>query len=127
MAVVMFLTFSFILICGCFWTNYCMRRHRIARQNQSILTTPRFYLTQGLNQQQAASNTHIVVNSTARPSIPQPDLSNRSLQKAPPPLYEAAKNFSPSPPFESSSTQPSTPQIFDLPPEDPSINNPADI
>ena len=135
----MILVLSFLLICGCFWTIFCKRRQGIAHRNQSIQSRPHFYLnttTQVHNyQQQAQIETSDPQNYQRRDidwkvvnsdTIPQPDLSSSSLQKTPPPPYEATKTHFPpssSPVFDSSPAQPSAPQF---PLKNPSIS-PTDI
>ena len=118
------------LMCGCFWTWVCLQCRRQARAhgNQSVRTRPRPYLNTSTTpvQQQAQHDTsgtpagyQYHPDDTTRA---QPDLSNSTLQDAPPPPYEVAKNYSPpsySAVFISAAPQPFPPQFSDLAPENP--------
>ena len=128
--VVLFLV-SVAIMCGCFWTFVCLKRRRLIQAqagNQSVLARPRPYLNTSTTavQQQAQHDTsgtpagyQYQPDDTTRA---QPDLSNSTLQDAPPPPYEVAKNYSPlssSAAFDPTAPQPFPPQFSDLPPEQP--------
>ena len=138
-----------LLTCAICWIVGCIfySRRRAQNQHESLQTrhtaTPNNYSPQAVEMQvqnetsdnpQWRDTDRRAVNTTAKPDTtpqPAPDLSNSSLQEAPPPSYEAAENYSPpssSAAFDSTSVQPSSStQRSDLPPEDPSAPQISDL